>query len=390
MLDSKDIEILLTIQSNPLATASSIAEQIDMSISGTIDRINRLLHEMSVFQNVIADLNLEALELEIHDFFFKVKSRKSLKLLEEVFCYYHPYVIYRGRCNGYFSGLYIQFRTPKGALKYLKEIAELLGKKGIIQHYEYIERDRDEKTVYVESAISSWDSNTHNWNFNWENWRKGFLKNNTESINNKPNSRKILSELTVQDIQLLSQLTIDGKRKNTTMMKNLDIKNEAGVKQKIGRRVAFLKENAIINYRLSLNHSAFDLYQTIIFRGNCGVDIARKLRNYLYKNQEQYANSIKNNIPIDQENPVFPFSGLFFIAENGFLWYVRAPPKHLSELNDFMLEICLQHNLFIIDHKFSKNYALWDQTFDTKDKKWKASKDFMVDSVMENICKASK
>ncbi len=194
----------------------------------------------------------------------------------------------------------------------------------------------------------------------------------------------------MQDIQLLSQLTIDGKRKNTTMMKNLGIKNEAGAKQKIGRRVAFLKENAIINYRLSLNHSAFDLYQTIIFRGNCGVDIARKLRNYLYKNQEQYANSIKNNIPIDQENPIFPFSGLFFIAENGFLWYVRAPPKHLSELNDFMLEICPQHNLFIIDHKFSKNYALWDQTFDTKDKKWKASKDFMVDSVMENICKASK
>ncbi len=385
-MDSKDIEILLTIQLNPLATASLIAEKIDMSISGTIDRINRLLDEMNVFQSVIADLNLDALGLEIHDFFFVIHSSESQKLLEEVFCYYHPYVIYRGRFIGYNSGLYIQFRTPKGGLKYLKEIAELLGNKGIIQHYEYIGRDRGEKNVYIESVISSWNSKTHTWIFNWRNWREGYQKNDTRSINNGPISSEILDELTELDIQLLSQLTMDGKRKNTTMMKNLNIKNETGIKQKISRRVAFLREKAITNYRLSLNHSAFDLYQTVIFRGKCGVDIARKLRNYLYKNQEQYAYSIANKIPIDQEeNPIFPFSGLFTIAENGFLWYVRAPPKHLSELNDFMLKICPQHNLFAIDHLFSKNYALWDQTFDVNKKKWKNTKDFMVDSVMEKI-----
>ena len=136
MLDSKDIELLLTLQAYPLASASSIAAKIDMSISGTIDRINRLIEEEKAFQSVLVNLNLPALGLEMHDFFFKTNSLKSLKILEEIFCIEHPYVAYRARCNGYFSGLYIQFRCPNNGLKLLLEMAELLGKRGIIQYYE--------------------------------------------------------------------------------------------------------------------------------------------------------------------------------------------------------------------------------------------------------------
>ena len=388
MLDSKDIEILLTFQAYPLATASFISEKINMSISGTIARINRLIDENGAFRSVFVDLDNKALDLEIHDFFFKVNTLKSLKILEDIFCYNHPYVSYRGRCNGYYSGLHLQFRIPKGGLKYLTEIAELLGKKGIIQSYEYVERVQDEKSVRIKSALSCWNSNDSTWNFNWEKWKKGFRNSKATSLKIDAENKSVLEQLDYTDIQLLAQLTMDGRTKNSTMMKNLGIKNDSGVKQKIGRKVTFLKENTIKDYHIVLNNTVFDLYQSVIFRGNCGIDIARKLRNYLVKNQKEYEKSLMEETEIPPDIAIFPFSGIFFITENGFIWYVSAPPKHLSDLTNFMLDICPQHNLFIVDQKYAQNYGLWDQTYDRKTKKWKMDKEFMIDNVMKEICNA--
>ncbi|MHA1556754.1 MAG: hypothetical protein ACTSPM_07445, partial [Candidatus Heimdallarchaeota archaeon] len=157
------------------------------------------------------------------------------------------------------------------------------------------------------------------------------------------------------------------------------------------RRVKFLKENAISDYNISLNSTVFDLYQTVIFRGNCGVDIARKLRNYLLNNQKKYQESLMNEVKNPTSNTdIFPFSGYFFITDNGFLWYIRAPPSHLSQLTDFMLEICPQHNFFIVDHNYTKRYGFWHQTFDLEKKDWIITREFMIDSVMEKINEALK
>lgn len=95
MLDSKDIEILLLLQENPLAKLSDIAEVIDLSVSNTSARLETLEKKKKAFQGVRASLNLDAMQLEIHNLLFKVSSKKALDYLETEFSFNHPYLLYR-------------------------------------------------------------------------------------------------------------------------------------------------------------------------------------------------------------------------------------------------------------------------------------------------------
>lgn len=162
------------------------------------------------------------------------------------------------------------------------------------------------------------------------------------------------------------------------MIRSLKLSKKSGVAQKVSRRLRFLKENAISDYRVFLNWTDFDLYQTILIQGFCRDEIPLKLRNYLMKSSKEVNQS---NI---QRNSVFPFQCSYFITNDGFYWYVRAPPKHVSELLDFIWEISPDHKLFLLDYRFSQRYKLWDQTFDAENHKWKKNYDFMIKSVLES------
>lgn len=374
MLDAKDIEILLTLQSNPLATITEIAKAIDMSISGTVSRINQLKKVEKAFFGVLADLNLKSLGLEIHDFFFDINSKKSLDLFEEKLSYYHPYLLYRVRCDGIFSGVYMQFRIPKGTLPHLMELADYLVDSKIIKDYDNINRINEEKSVNIKSSLSCWDTKKQKWIFDWEKWSKDFDQVTGKQILSNNNTEKILDDLTKLDIDLLAELTNDARRKNVDLIRNIGMTMESGTAQRVSRRLRFLKEKAIHDYRIFLNWESFDMYQRLLMKGFCSREQARKIRNYLM---------------IDQLEPKkylqFPFESLYFITDYGFYWYVRAPPSHISEFNDFIWKVCPDHHLFVLDYKFSKTYSLWTETFDLENKKWRTDREFMVDNVIKHL-----
>ena len=380
MIDSKDIEILLVLQRNPLAKLSQIANHISLSVSNTSARIEKLENEHKIIHNVQADLNLSALEFEIHDFFFNVESKEALKLLEEKFSFYHPYLLYRGRCNGKINGLYMQFRIPVGGLNYLEELASILQSKEIITDYEYIKRNLTENPVRVKSSLKSWDSNRKSWIFDWDKWRKGFAGISQKSQNKLIKSKSILNQITDLDIKLLSELTRDARRKNVEIMKNIRLDNESGIAQKVSRRLHFLKKYAISDYRMFLHWSKFDLYQSIIVKGQCNNGIAYKIKNYLLQgNQDKLSNETDRNY--------FPFQSSYFITDHGFFWYIRAPPSHLSQFIDFIWEVCPKHDLYFLDYMYSEIYGLWDQTFDVERKAWKLNYEFMIDNVLNEMFK---
>ncbi|MHA1971918.1 MAG: AsnC family transcriptional regulator [Candidatus Hodarchaeales archaeon] len=373
-MDSKDIKILLALQEDPLAHVSTIAKLIGLSNSNTAERVKRLINEEVAFKGVHADLNLQALGLELHDFFFHVDSHQALKILEEKLCYYHPYVLYRGRCHGKFSGLFLQFRVPKGTLNHLINLSQALREHKIIREFEYLKRIPSEKGVSIKSALNYWDFEKKSWRFDWKNWKEGFETISTEQqIQDRKRSKVILPELKLLDIKLLAELTVNARRKNIEIMKSIGINtHESGSAQKISRRLMFLKKNAISDYRIFLNWEKFDLYQTILIHGRCDIITARKFRNYLYFENEKSLNR-------------FPFETILFLTVDGFLWYIRAPPSHLSEITDFIWEICPDHDMFWIDYKFSEYYGLWSEIFDPLLNRWKSDQKFMVDDVLKRM-----
>jgi DNA-binding Lrp family transcriptional regulator len=375
-IDSKDIEILLIIQEDPLAPISTVAKRIGMSNSNTSERLNRLMNEKKAFKGVHADLNLPSLGLEIYDFFYRVKSQGALKALEEKLCYYHPYVLYRGRCYGNYSGLFIQYRIPKDGLDFLIKLSDILIERNFIIDYDYIVRNLEEKSVSIKSALNYWNSETQRWIFDWKSWKINF-KSITDVLQSHPKpATNILSNLTSLDIQLLAALTLDARRKNVDIMRTIGIDDDKqGSAQRISRHLAFLKEKAISDYRVFLNWEYFDLYQTILIKGCCVSKIARKLRNYL---------SLENNSEGYQQ---FPFESVFFLTKKGFLWYLRAPPAHISELVDFIWEICPNHEIFWIDYKYSEYYGLWAETFDIDKKQWKLDHNFLIADVVKELPK---
>lgn len=401
MFDAVDYEIIMCLQKNPFATVVSIAKDINKSLATTHSRVNSILNEKKAFRRVQAELNNSNLGLEIHSFLYEVNGHKNLRKLEREFCYLHPYVFYQGRFYGKYSGVYIQYRIPKGGFKYLEQISAELKSRKIIDNYDNIKMKSDERSsVIVKSALQCWDRTSNEWIFDWDSWKKEFFayiasfedindfdenenKKKSKKDNNSPKNKVktynediSLKNLKEIDIKLLAQITLDARQKNIDIIRKIGLEENAANKQLVSRHLKMIKKEFISDYRIFLRGDYFDLNQTILIRGHCNNYISEKLKEYLKKG---YTSSNKDITG-------FPFQSVFNLAENGYLWYIRAPPNHMSELLDFVWSIC-SYDIFMIDYKNTKGYGLWDQTFDLERKEWKKDENFMVTEVINRLDK---
>ena len=304
---------MLVIQNDPLAPVSTIAKRIGMSTSSTAERIKRLQSSVA-FKAVHADLNLNALGLELHDFFYQAKTYQALEFLEKTLCYYHPYVLYRGRCYGRFSGLYIQYRIPKGGLHYLHRINDELVRVGIISGIEHIQREALEKGVSIKSSLNSWNRGKLCWEFDWKQWEEEF-ENISKSSNRlkpvKPLDLRVFDDL---DVKLLAELTRNARQKNIDIIRNFGLDgSKTGITQLISRKLSVLKSQAISDYRIFLNWKYFDLYQTIMIKGTCPKEISLQLRNYLLKGVE-YSGKANDISDLKKNTNFFPSANTSTIA----------------------------------------------------------------------------
>ncbi len=349
-IEERDLPLLISLQENPLAPASKLAQAVNLSVPTVINRLE-LLREDKVYYKVSADLLLDTLELEIVDILIEIESLDKLTYFEQKICYKHPYTLFRIRCFGNFFGLYTQFRIPIKSKEWLVEFLEYLKKNKTIQDFTIINVLKDSKPIYTTTNLANWEPNLMRWNFNWENWFSKLDTNNATRLKSKKEN-SLLNKIDNLDIALLQELTISARRKNTEIMESLKLdKNIVGLPQKISRKLQFLTKKAIAQFRVSLQWETFEIFNSFLMSCDCEKKTSYKLQNHL------------------SNNPI-PFESTFKLTEKGFLWYVRCPASHFSNISEIIWRLCKKVDFFYLDYKSAIYYGLWKGAFDHSNHNW--------------------
>jgi len=351
VIEERDLQILIALQQKPLASASELARAVGLSTPTIISRLN-FLQEKKEYYSVIADLNPTTLELEIIDVLLEIDKLSNVEFFERVVCYNHPFTLFRIRCLGKSNGLYVQFRIPMNTKSLLLELLEYLKAKGTIQDYFIPTLLTNALTIYTRANLANWEPKMMHWLFNWDTWFSRFQAISSQKLVNE-NNPSLLNKIDALDIALLAELTMNARRKNTEIMaaQKLD-KKAVGFPQKISRKLAFLKEKVVSQYRVFLRWEPFEIYNSFLALGECSRETAFKIQNMLAL------------IPI-------PFESTYKLTEKGFLWYIRCPATHFSNLSEFLWKVSKKVDFYFLDYKKAEFYGLWKEVFDTHTHRWK-------------------
>ena len=351
VINEKDLRILIALQENPLAPASEIAKAVKLSTPTVISRL-KMLRKNKDYYSVIADLKPSALELEIVDVLLEINRLKDIEFVEQRICYNHPFTLFRIRCLGKFNGLYLQFRIPNQTRTLLLELFESLKAEGQIQNYFLPQTLPNTSTIYTRANLANWEQKLMHWKFDWEDWFAKVLKTTSKKILEE-NSPSILERIDELDIALLAELTMNARRKNIDLMDALKLNKKAiGFPQKISRKLAFIKQRAIAQYRVFLRWEPFEIYNSFLAIGECDGGTCYKLQNLL------------------KEEPI-PFESTYKVTASGFLWYIRCPAPHFSNLSEFLWKVSKKVDFYFLDYKKAEFYGLWKEAFDTHTHQWK-------------------
>lgn len=349
-IEERDLPLLIALQEDPLATASKLAKAVNLSTPTVISRLEALKKDNSYY-SVSADVNLDALDMELVDVLLQIDKIEDVEYFENTICYNHPFTLFRIRCFGNFNGLYVQFRIPKNTRKYINELLEYLQKRKRIQDYTFINASATALTIFNKANLSNWEHKLMRWNFNWEKWIKKL-----DSVDSKlilrPRGKSILHKLDDLDIALLQELTKNARRKNTEIMETQKLdKSIIGLPQKISRKLKSLDEHFITQYRVFLQWETFEIFNSFLAVCECNAKTSYKFQNLLL------------NHPI-------PFESMFKITDNGFLFYIRCPATHFSFIAEILWRLNKKVQFYYLDYKNTFFYVLWKGAFDVDKHYW--------------------
>jgi DNA-binding Lrp family transcriptional regulator len=349
-LEERDLELLIALQENPLAPASKLAKTVNLSTPTVITKLELLKKDKSYY-NVFAHVLPEALELETIDVLVEIDSIENTEFFEKKICYNHPYTLFRIRCFGSYNGLFVQFRIPKNSREILVDLFKQLKKKDKILNYHFPNVDQNSLTVFTNANLANWQAKPMRWNFDWNAWIEKLGKMDSKTIQ-KPITKSVLNKLDELDIALLQEITMNARQKNTEIMDSLKLNRDAvGVQQKVSRKLKFLDKEVISQYRVFLRWEPFEIYNSFLVLCECNKEIANKLQNLLIK------------------NPI-PFESTYKITENGFLWYLRCPASHFSDVSAIIWNLSNKVKFYYLDYKKSQYYGLWKGAFDSTKNNW--------------------
>jgi DNA-binding Lrp family transcriptional regulator len=359
------LKFLLALQENPVAPASFLAKQVDVTPPTARAWLDNLREER-VYISVQANIWAQRIGLETDDFLLKVDSYDSLQKIEK-FCEVHPYTSYRARVfGGNNQSIMVQFRQPDEARKYLLEALEKMKKSGIVTHISEIPTLRTEYgSTFTRPRLDAWNPEKMTWEFDWDKWWKALPKSAKpmdESITEKGDL-----QLDFLDAQILQHIHMNARRKNTEIIESMGLdKSAPGLQQKVSSRLKRLKDEVIESYRVFINWTHFDVYNTPLIIAKCDSRITDRLIKHLSSSN-------------------FPFGSTIRKTHEGFVWSARLPSGHLSELVAVVWRIADSFDVLIIDFKHSQVYGLWAEAFDKTNNKWRSEKEFCLDTPLKAI-----
>lgn len=364
-MNTEKLKLLLALQEDPVAPAAELAKQVGVTPPTARAWLDSLRDD-KVYVSVQANILGRRLGLEMDDFLLKVDSYDSLKKIEQ-FCEAHPYTSYRARVfGGDDHGIMVQFRQPDEARAHLLDALEIMKKKGIITHIRELPTLRREYgSTYTRPRLNSWNPEKMVWEFDWDEWWKQ-APNTVKSAEEKP-AEEVVVPLDHMDVQILQHIHMNARRKNTDIIESMGLdKNTPGVQQKISAKLKRLEKEVIESYRVFINWTHFDVYNTPLIIANADSGITDRLIRHL---------STSN----------FPFGSSIRKISDGFVWSARLPSAHLSELVGLVWRISESFETLILDFKHSQIYGLWADAFDRDNNAWRVEREFCYDTPLKSI-----
>ncbi|MCJ7817645.1 MAG: Lrp/AsnC family transcriptional regulator [Candidatus Thorarchaeota archaeon] len=351
-MNTEKLKLLFALQEQPVAPASVLAKQVGVS-APTARAWLESLEEDQVFVGVHANLRFRRMGLELDDFLLQVTSHEALEKIEK-FCWNHPYTSYRARVfGGNTQGILLQFRQPDAARPHLLKAFDVMKKNGLISEIRELPTLNEQYgSSFTRPRIESWNPETMGWEFDWDEWWSACPK----MIQSKPKKQTKLNELVPLDeldVRIIQEISINARRKNIEIIEALGMdKTEPGIQQKISSKLKRLSEDIVESYRVYINWTHFDVYNTPIIIAEAEEEVTDRIIAYLSGSK-------------------FPFGSSIRKIESGFIWSARLPSAHLSELLSLVWRISKRFEILIIDYNHSEVYGLWAEAFDSETNSWK-------------------
>ncbi|MFO7837744.1 MAG: hypothetical protein R6V83_13960 [Candidatus Thorarchaeota archaeon] len=358
--------LLFKLQEMPVAPVAQLAREIGVSAPTVRSWLDEL-RDQRVFVSVPGTLNEKKIGLETHSFVVTIDSYASVEMIED-FCDAHPYTSYRGRVfGGNLHGVFVQFREPSAARIHLSNALQIMKEKEIISGMRELPTLSEPYTsTNTRPKLDAWHPDKMVWEFDWDGWWNSVPKKRPEG-STKLDKDQTPIEIDKLDVQLLEELTKDARRKNIDMIQAIGRDPyEKGVQQDVSRRLRRLEEEVVEAYRVFINWTHFDVYNTPMVIAKAERELTEKLVHHLMNSQ-------------------FPFGSSIRMIENGFVWSARLPSAHLSELVRLVWKIADTFELLIIDYRHSQMYALWSDTWNENSQDWKTDRDFCMQSPLKAI-----
>jgi len=358
VLSIKDKLFLIALKADPFMSINDLAEKLGISWITAKKRYEKLKSE-NIIRNPIAIFRPEPLGLERVNVLVETPTIESLMLTEKA-CTIHPYTHYRARVFGKVFGLFIQFDTPKGTEKKLKDFLEGL------QTYQYINSFQvfKSKRIRFESFpdLSKFDVKSYKWNFSWEEWIE---KLNEQPIT-LPESYKINTNF---NKFLESHFTILRKITANAEVTQKEIKEELNLSRtEAYRQYHYVLDKYIDSIRLIYDRRAFNLTETFLTIGK--TDDRKKLAKFF--------NNLKNN------PPPFHFS-LDLVENNGFIFWCNMDTHQVHNFNFSLWKVFPKMNTYVIDSNQSSIYWFYPPNFDFKKRQWKTSREYMIEEPLAKL-----
>jgi len=365
-VNTERLKLLFALQEQPVAPASVLAKQVGVS-APTARAWLESLKEEQVFVGVHANLRSRRIGLELDDFVLQVNSHEALEKIEK-FCEAHPYTSYRARVfGGSIQGIMLQFRQPDVARPHLLKAFDVMMKKGLINEIRELPTLNEEYgSSFTTPRIEAWNPDIMGWVFDWNKW----WSKCPDKIQSRPKTEPEVEDvvqLDKLDVRILQEIGTNARRKNIEVIEALGMdKNAPGIQQKISTRLKRLDNDVIESYRVFINWTHFDVYNTPLIIAETEEKVTDRLISYLSVSK-------------------FPFGSSIRKIEKGFVWSARLPSAHLSELVSFVWKHTKNHEILIIDYKHSQVYGLWAETFDSNNNSWRTDREFCLDAPLKSI-----
>jgi len=364
-VNTDKLKLLLALQEDPIAPAAKLAKQVGVTPPTARAWLDSLRDE-KVYVSVQANILGRRLGLEMDDFLLKVDSYDSLEKIEQ-FCEAHPYTSYRARVfGGDDHGIMVQFRQPDEARSHLLDAFDIMKKKGIVTHIRELPTLRTEYgSTYTRPRLDAWNPERMVWEFDWDKWW-----NNQPSDVKSPDTKTTQEEtitLDHLDVQILQHIHMNARRKNTDIIESLGFdKNTPGVQQKISAKLKRLKNEVIESYRVFINWTHFDVYNTPLIIAKAHSKTSDRLVKHLSDSNFPFGSSIRKTL-------------------DGFVWSARLPSGHFSELVGLVWKISESFEVLILDFKHSQIYGLWADAFDGESSTWRLEREFCFEMPLKSI-----